>query len=466
MRVDRWAFVLLILVSCQATAQTVQSSPQTASSQTLFPDFEFLPPPEEYTGPVFQLSQQYPAEKPGPDRIPEFFKIDFRTNWREYLMAARAYCFQGNITPGGNVEDDWRVALANPPRWFHMPWQTYGAYGREGVHGLTQEAPVQPRQLASTQTYQGGQTFAVGFFNEFGGYTIGQVWRDHNNPDIRKAAFPNGTVICKILFIDIPAEQVPFLVNPIQWQAYVPTTYTAPPIAPRVFKPLSLVQMDLSVRDDRAPLGWIFGNYQYNGAMKAANPWENLVPLGIQWGNDPDITENASNPTPVTTIRNPQLKETIINGDANELPPTHLGWNGRLCGPVDNPMSSCMSCHSTAQYPTLSPQNPLFQKSPPAPSTAAWMRWFRDIPCGVAFDQDPNDPSHSTDYSLQLADSIQNFRAWQNEARALSASEYKPRATARAGAAQPVSHFKVRIGGREQYKILRGPPIVPPVSRP
>jgi hypothetical protein len=465
MRVDRWAFVLLSFVSCEAWAQNVQSSPQIVSGQKPFPDFEFLPSPENYSGRVFRLSQQYPSELPPADRIPEFFKIDFRTNWRDYLMAARDYCFKGNITPGGNVEDDWRVADARPPRWFHMPWQTYGPYGREGVHGLTKEAPIQPRQLAWTQTYQGGQTFAVGFFNEFAGYTIGQVWSDHNNPELGKATFPNGAVLCKILFVDVPVEQVPFLGNPLQWCAYVTASYTAPPTAHRVFKKLSLVQMDLAVRDERAPLKWIFGNYQYNGAMKRANPWENLVPLGIQWGNDPDITENASNPMPVATLRNLQLKETIINDDANELPPTHLGWNGRLCGPVDNPMSSCMSCHSTAQYPVLSPQSPLFQDTPPAPSSASWMRWFRNIPCAVPFDQDPRDPTHSTDYSLQLADSVQNFRAWHEEERARSASDYKPSATEQPCAGEPDSHFKLRAHGKRQYKILRGPPPDPQGGR-
>jgi hypothetical protein len=456
MRVDRWAFVLLFFVSCEATAQTVQVSPQSSPSSAPFPDFEFLPPPEHYSGRVFRLSQQYPTETPGPERIPEFFKIDFRTNWRDYLMQARDYCFKGNVNPGGKVEDDWRAADASPQRWFNMPWQHYGAYGREGVHGLTKEAPVQPRQLAWTQTYQGGQTFAVGFFNEFGGYTIGQVWRDHNNPDLSKAAFPIGTVICKILFVDVPVEQVPFLADPLQWSAYVPSSYTAPPTSPRDFKQLALVQMDLSVRDDRAPLGWIFGNYQYNGKMKHSNLWHNLVPLGIQWGNDPDISEDTSNPMPVATLRNPEIKETIINDNANELPPTHLGWNGRLCGPVDNPMSSCMSCHSTAQYPVRSPQSPLFQLAAPAPSSATWMRWFRNVPCGVPFDEDPQDPTHSTDYSLQLADSVQNFRAWQSEARALSASEYKPSPKPQGGA--PVSHFRRRIHGKLEYKILRGVP--------
>ena len=59
------------------------------------------------------------------------------------------------------------------------------------------------------------------------------------------------------------------------------------------------------------------------------------------WGNDPTIKDNAfTNTIPETTKINPNLKETSINADTNELPPTHLGWNGRLNGPVDNSQSS------------------------------------------------------------------------------------------------------------------------------
>ena len=47
----------------------------------------------------------------------------------------------------------------------------------------------------------------------------------------------------------------------------------------RDFKNLTLIQMDLIVRDERAPTGWIFGNYQYNGKMGNTNRWKNLVPI-------------------------------------------------------------------------------------------------------------------------------------------------------------------------------------------
>jgi hypothetical protein len=89
-------------------------------------------------------------------------------------LEVRAYCFEGNIQ-GGDVKDDWCVQDNKVRKWYHMPWQHYGPNGREGIHGLTKEAPVQPRQLAWGQTDSGRQTYAVAFYSVFGGYTIGQV---------------------------------------------------------------------------------------------------------------------------------------------------------------------------------------------------------------------------------------------------------------------------------------------------
>ncbi|HEX3150564.1 MAG TPA: hypothetical protein VHR66_20975 [Gemmataceae bacterium] len=391
-----------------------------------YPDFGFLPPPNQYEGRVFHLSQNYPQEANAP--VPDFATRDFddvKKNWRQYLLDVRAYCFKGN-TAGPNVEDDFDVAH-NGTGWFHMPWQHFGPNGREGVHGLTKEAPVQPRQLAWSQTYAGGQAYAVGFYNALGGYTIGQVWKDHEHPanDPKAMMFPEGTVVFKLLFTDIPPAQVPSLNPPLQWRAYVTDNYAS---TNRGFKAMSLIQMDIMVKHKGSPNGWVFGNFQYNGQRPGADPkkpnWENLVPLGIQWGNDPENTDNVSNPQPITTVINPKLKETIINPDTNELPPTHLGWNSRLNGPLDNPMSSCMSCHMTAEAPQKSAISPLFTTNPPAPGSEYWMRWFKNVKCGEAFDE----KVAPTDFSLQMAAAIQNFRTWRNEGSKLVADRYKSKA--------------------------------------
>ena len=420
-----------------------------------YPDFGFMPPANQYEGRVFVLSQDYPAERPDPDKAPPFCTGDFAAvtkDWRRFALDVRAYCFEGNLF-GGDVEDDWRVENNKERRWYHMPWQHYGPNGREGIHGLTKEAPVQPRQLAWSQTYSGGQTYAVAIYNEYGGYTIGQVWKDHEHPaqGLKRIEFPVGTVVCKLLFVDVPPQQVPFLNPPLKWQGYVTANYQS---TARSIRDLALVQMDVMVRHKNAPSGWVFGTYQYNGARKGAdreNLWNNLVPVGLQWGNDPGVKDDASNPQAVKTLINPKLRETVINPDAEELPPTHLGWNGRLNGPVDNPMSSCMSCHMTAATPQRSQISPLFEKSPPAPGSAEWMRWFQNVRCGERFDRD----TLPTDFSLQLAISLQNFRAWRNEGSKLLASRYKStRAPARVkDPAPPAPHTKRMQSAEEPREV-------------
>jgi hypothetical protein len=396
-----------------------------------FPDFGFMAPPGQYTGEVFRLSQDYPATKPDGKKLPAFFtKLpkgftpDF-PGWRDYMMAVRDYCFEGNL------EVDWRVEKNKARKWYHMPWQHYGTTGREGIRGLTKEAPVQPGQLAASQGQpkpgEHYQTYAVGFFNDFGGYSVGQVWKNHFAPNATATTMPNGflegTVISKLLFVDVPSEQVPSLINPLQWDAYIQATYENPA---RSIRAMSLIQMDIAVRDNRAPTGWVFGTFQYNGQLANKVPWQNLIPVGIMWGNDPTITDSTyTNPQPTVTKINPNLKETSINPDPKELPPTHLGWNGRLNGPVDNPQSSCMSCHMTAEYPAISAMSPLFIKGGPAVGTPGWMRWFQNEKCGVPFDKE----AKSTDFSLQLAISLQNFDAGYTNLGGIYAEPAQPHAT-------------------------------------
>ena len=153
------------------------------------------------------------------------------------------------------------------------------------------------------------------------------------------------------------------------------------------------------------------------------------MPVGLMWGNDPDYqanipqpdTDNKFPPNPPSTQTpiNAALKQTVINPDANELPPTHLGWDGRLNGPVDNPRSSCMSCHMTASFEN-EPLSPLFispDKWPPS-GTAEWdtwwMQWFQNVGWQNGELEKFLDAEYSLDFSLQLSAALQNFH--QSEA--------------------------------------------------
>jgi hypothetical protein len=369
-----------------------------------FPDFGHLPKPGQYDGRIFKLSQDFPTDKPALEpAVQHILDIDAKKDWEKYLLAVRDYIFEGNIEQAG-VANDFYLEDNKVRRWFHVPWQHYGRQGREGIHGLTKEGPVNPFVLDSLQKDK-WQTYAVGFYNAPGGYMIGKTWTDAENPDIsvmQSEGFPEGTVVGKVLFTTTPVEQAPFLKNPIEWDAYTTMSYTNDSV--RQMSKVRFIQMDIMVRDSQADStgGWVFGTFVFNGALTNSNPWLNVVPVGIMWGNDPTVTDNLHNSAPKKTIINPNLKQTIINTSA-DLPAMHLGWGLRLNGPVDNTMSSCMSCHSTAQFPAISPIMPSMAGL--NPTDPAWMRFFRNVPCAKPFDAQAT----SADYSLQLAASIQNF---------------------------------------------------------
>jgi hypothetical protein len=121
-----------------------------------------------------------------------------------------------------------------------------------------------------------------------------------------------------------------------------------------------------------------------------------MEPVGLMWGNDPGITP--------TMVRNNgiKLKETWINPRIGTK--QHLGWAGRLNGLVDNPESSCLSCHAVAEHPQTN------QLVPAGDETLRAWQWFRNVRSGEPFDV--GDPKVvSLDYSLQLGVGIQHFEA-------------------------------------------------------
>jgi hypothetical protein len=86
----------------------------------------------------------------------------------------------------------------------------------------------------------------------------------------------------------------------------------------------------------------------------------------------------------------------------------HLGYNGRLDGPVDNPRSSCLSGHSTAQIPSDLSQPSVPGIVPGNASAATLRRYFRNVKSGTPF----------TPGQLSLGSSLQLQNGIVNRARA------------------------------------------------
>jgi hypothetical protein len=338
-------------------------------------------PVQAWTGPVFRLSQSYPTALPPLGPAP-WRAFDFRTQTNQYLKAVLAYALEGN------TEVDFRGEDNSVRKWYHAPWLHAGDKGREFIHGLTHERRSRAKELAPTQTAT-ADNWAVGMYNPRGGFVLGQVWKNRDNPDPREARFPNGTVGFKLLFTSAPVNQVPFLRKAFTWEVDVNRKRGAqrPP-------KLRLLQIDVAVRDSRADstTGWVFGTFIYNGRAPGDTVWERMVPVGAMWGNDPDRLADGG-----------PLVETLINPDAVTLV-QHLGYKGRLNGPIDNPKSSCLSCHSTAEIPKdLSSQST--PGIPPNTTPAVLARYFRNIRAQTPFTAG----AFSVDYSLQLQNGIANW---------------------------------------------------------
>lgn len=360
----------------------------------VFPNYGYQPP-SDWTQPTFVLSQNYPLAQPAKPVFP-WEAIDFTVEPEKYMQAVIAYCFEGNLAA------DFKP-LNNPVRpWLHAPWLHYGPNGREFVNGLTGERTSRPYELAAGQT-QSYKNVAVGFYNDLGGYAIGRVWATPTAPAPAQAVFPEGSVSFKLLFTTAPASVVPMLAGSPEWVADVKRSSTAAAV---LADKVRLLQIDIAVKDKRSLSGgWIFGTFHYDASVSAANPWLKLRALTLQWGNDPALTPamQKAGTKPAQSWFNQQSPIWVYrqNPPAGSTPPNGFGWAGRANGPVDNPLSACMSCHATAQLPAASPMLPPANLSDPAK-----LRWFRNLDVGEAFDAG----SQSLEFSLQLGVGIQNFQ--------------------------------------------------------
>jgi hypothetical protein len=357
-----------------------------------------MKPTPGWKGHVFHLAQDYPTSV--PDDTQPWLKIDPFTHGNEYLQTVLDYFYDGNIH-GGDIEDDFDPAKDTVRHWYNAPWQDFGKGGREFIHGVTRERVTGPGELDPVHNKQSWNNYAVGFYNSPGGMTIGKVWTDHGNPDSTLTKLPEGTVAAKLLFTTAPVSEAPYLAGAPAWSGYVyadPHIQTSqipddPAKRKRAVLKLRLLQIDIAVKDARSTTtGWFMGTFVYGGGPggpKGAG-WRNVAPVGIMWGNDPGYSGTGP------------LKETVLNA-AVTMP--HVGYQGRLNGPVDNPISSCLSCHSTGEAPTTPPgPNP---QSSMIPTPTGNMRWFQNIMTGTPFDAGFN----STDYSLQVSVGIANFLA-------------------------------------------------------
>ena len=379
-------------------------------------------PPAGYSGPLFQPSYDFPAAMPAPEPRP-WEAIDYEAEPAKFMEALLLYFLEGQD------RGRWTVGSNSVRKWYHMPWMGPGGTGREFVSGLTSERRSRPGELGPNQA-KCRQNWAVGFYNPVGGHALGQIWSQvaagqSDEPDLSKLPFPVGTVVAKVLYTEAdendtrpigqtasllagaPTIEARIIEDPDPADTACPQPEKNGKPAPRVATTLRLLQLDIAVKlpNPRNRSEWVFGTFIYDGRLPGSDPWTKLRPVGVMWGNDPGLSDQmaASGTKPASSI----VLSDFGLGRA-------FGRGNRLNGPVDNPKSSCLSCHSTAQSPSGAPMAP--------GENLAWDKgascWFRDLDPVTAFGKLPTATQcgvdsaslKSLDYSLQLALGVRNAR--------------------------------------------------------
>lgn len=390
----------------------------TSITEGEFPSYNpSFPPPANATR-IFELSQDYPS-KIENENYP-WLKFDFRSNPNEYIDAVYQYCLEGN------VDVDFEGQKNTVRKWYHAPWLhddgRPNGNGREYIRGLTRERGTPKFEIHDNQDVE-LENWAVGMYNSPGGYTLGKIWRNGNNePFVENSSFPEGTVSFKLLFTNGTVDKVPFLEGTLEWEANIyPCSPRKCGATERKNTTMRLLQIDVAVKDKRATeTGWVFGTFMYDASHKGKNVWEKMVPVGLSWGDDPKVLSDMKKDG---AFINKDLKETYLNPSLlksqnqnnKKAYVKYHGLGGRLNGPVDNPISSCVSCHGQAGVNKKGEIIPManfslkrntftvdeFNLYFTNPKSGAYMRTFGNI------------DYYTTDYSLQVSAGIRNY--YQNE---------------------------------------------------
>ncbi len=368
---------LCALASAPALAQS--------AAQLAFRNAATTPPPG-WTGPVFQLSRNFPTSVPADcpectwlkldvDFTPKFPPPPGNTwvsgKWSDYIAQILTYVKAGQ-DPQLRNEIGFRTTVNGKTRWFNVPWMAYDpTVGREFVHGTTNERTAHLSDLiggkkaprrgvhylagttdeCKTKYPHGFESWSVGYYNEWGGIALGKAIPKNGIPQVANylgtqmpagLPFQSGTVVVKVLTTNAPVECVPYLRGSPEWQIdrHKVDPKTNSYQCERAVQISRIVQIDVAVIDTRSPTRWVYGTFAYDGNQPGTTFWDRLVPLGIQFGSDPwtfpAVPKSDSLP-PQQSVLNPNVK--IYE---------HEGCFKRLAGPVDNPQSSCMSCHGSA----------------------------------------------------------------------------------------------------------------------
>lgn len=419
------------IMGCAAPETPAAKDVAIAGGMTPFADNNGTTP-SNYGGPLFRLSHDYPATVPAPPaEAPWRAAIGNGTitpqNAGAYVQALKAH-----VAPQMRKllldYANWNAAAEG---WYNEPW--LGAQ-REPIHGMYVGSSYFPiNQFPNAGPSKPFSTYVLTYYDQRAANTLYQVWGDTAmDPNITPTStqFATGSVVVKAAFTTANSDVWPAMEGALQWPLYITTNATNAPkgnySAPQTDQ-TSFMQFDIIVKDPAsAPrTGWVFSTLVYDKDAPGDDPWDKMVPLGAQWGNDPEVDSSKPNPPP--------LRENWINPAAPAYAKNTLGWGGRLSGPNDGALndavvdgakipnldsSSCMGCHISAQWPMQSFLLPATSNPPQlidddyigmwAPGSAQWMRWFQSTPGNQPMD------AGSTAFDYDMVFAFKSLPQWQS----------------------------------------------------
>ncbi len=425
---------MLIRHACLCLAGTLLTLSALAGAVNPYADHNGkLPAPGEYNGPLFRLSYNYPSGLPAP-------YMGWRTaigngpittaNAAAYVQALKDAVARDMHTLLADY-GDWNAARRG---WYNDPW--LGAQ-REPIHGmLVGIEKVDNSLFPKSGLTKPFTTYVITYYNRTAAQTIGKIWgRDPKAPVLAGGAtqYAEGAITVKLAFTTADGATWPAMEGAHSWPMMMTANATTGHFDRPTLEKGYLMQVDIVVKDSQsAPqTGWVFATLVYDRDTRPGSQgiWDQMVPLGAQWGNDPQVNSAAAPGAP--------LQETWVNPQAPLYATETLGWGGRLSGPNDHALndisvageggrvlvrnaanSSCLSCHGASQWNAANPGQgmasfmmPLVPPAPgaapnagapymnaPAPGSSEWLRWFQNRAGDVPMDAG----SIAGDYDLAL----------------------------------------------------------------
>lgn len=429
----------ILLAGASARAQFIDP---LASNNTVYPTAA------EWKGGFRVANYDYPQE-PVPSRwVPGAGNGALTTkNAHKYMKAFKEFIAE-DVSNLVNDPENWSPSKAG---WYDMPWNAQGTnlpggapdpnQGREAIMGSYTGQILQTNTFLSPSPKVKFQNHAVIYYNDVAGAFLGRLWKDVFDPDLTDTQYPEGSICVKVEAATLTPEEWPPLKGATKYYVYRPNAEAIDSLPPAELKPemvpVWFSQMAVAIKDFTASpqTGWVYMAFAYDKNATGKSCWDKAVPVGAMWGNDPEFAR-----LPDGKKKNVPLAETWVNPKAPKYTRETLGWGGRLAGPMDVAtrhnvvtvsgvryqgdndldVSSCISCHSAAQFPFFENLYPSPNVTFPEdgeqfllfdPGSEEWARWFQNRPGTEALSADLTEGVVSLDYDMLLTFSLMTYNA-------------------------------------------------------